>query len=59
MSDKRFEVIYKQGKLEHFRIIRDNETGVLYLQNHVGHGVSLTVLVDQDGKPLVDQNFKK
>lgn len=57
MSKKRFEVIYTQGTLELFKIIRDNETGVLYMQNHTGAGGGLTVMVDQKGNPLVDEGF--
>ncbi|NEU31744.1 hypothetical protein GN156_13315 [bacterium LRH843] len=59
MNDKRFEVIYKQGKLETFKIIRDNETGVLYMMNQSGYGGGITVMVDQEGKPLVDEGFRK
>lgn len=54
MNNKRFEIIYTQGKLEQFKVIRDNETGVLYMSNHAGAGGGLTVMVDQEGKPLVD-----
>ncbi|WP_313799664.1 DUF6440 family protein [Cytobacillus sp.] len=59
MDNKRFETIYTQGKLELFKIIRDNQTGVLYMLNLSGVGSGLTVMVDQEGKPLVDENFKK
>ena len=59
MDSKRFEVIYTQGKLEIFKIIRDNKTGVLYILNFSAAGSGLTVLVDPEGKPLVDENFKK
>ncbi|MCS0670113.1 DUF6440 family protein [Cytobacillus firmus] len=31
MDSNRFEIIYTQGKLELFKIIRDNQTGVLYM----------------------------
>lgn len=48
-----------QGKLEIFKIIRDNDTGVLYMLNHTGAGSGLTVMVDQEGNPLVDEGFKK
>lgn len=48
-----------QGKLEIFKIIRDNDTGVLYMLNHTGAGGGLTVMVDQEGNPLVDEGFKK
>lgn len=58
MADNRFETIYKQGKLELFKVIRDNETGVLYMLHQAGYGAGLTVMVDQEGKPLVDENFK-
>jgi hypothetical protein len=54
MDSKRFEIIYTQGKLDFFKIVRDNETGVLYLLNLNAAGSGLTVLVDQEGKPLVD-----
>ena len=35
------------------RIIVDTVTGVQYLSNKVGSGNGLTVLVDQNGKPLL------
>ncbi|GAA5421477.1 xylan 1,4-beta-xylosidase [Tetragenococcus halophilus] len=57
MSEKRFEEVYKQGKLTAEKIIRDNETGVLYLVYQEGYGMGLTVMVDKDGKPLVDESF--
>lgn len=57
MSEQRFEVIYTQGSFEVFKVIRDNETGVLYMQNHSGAGCGLTVMVDQEGKPLIDEGF--
>lgn len=56
--EKRFEVIHKQGAMEVFKIIRDNETGVLYMSNHSGYGGGITVMVDPDGKPLIDEDFK-
>lgn len=59
MDSKRFEIIYTQGKLEIFRIIRDNQTGVLYMLNLTAAGSGLTVMVDPEGKPLIDENFKK
>ena len=58
MSEKRFEEVYKQGKLTAEKIIRDNKTGVLYLVYQEGYGMGLTVMVDKDGKPLVDESFK-
>lgn len=59
MSKKRFEEIYAQGKLLSLqKIIRDNETGVLYLAHQEGNGVGLTVMVDKEGKPLIDEDVQ-
>lgn len=57
MANERFEEVYSQGKLRVTKIIRDNHTGVLYMMQQETYGVGLTVMLDQDGKPLVDQNF--
>lgn len=59
MDNQRFEMIYIQGKLEVFKVFRDNETGVLYMYHHAGPTGGLTVMVDQEGKPLIDKDFKK
>lgn len=59
MSEKRFEVIDKHGKLEQFKVIRDNETGVLYMSHIVGYAGGVTVMVDPQGKPLIDKEYKK
>lgn len=59
MENKRFEEVYKQGKLNIVKVIRDNETGVLYMLHQEGYGAGLTVMVDQDGKPLVEEGFLK
>lgn len=58
MGVKRFEIIEKQGKLTQFQVIRDNQTGVLYVSYTQGSGLAMTVMVDQDGKPLVDEEWK-
>ncbi|WP_400246348.1 DUF6440 family protein [Niallia sp. JL1B1071] len=57
MANKRFEDVYTQGKMEVTKIIRDNETGVLYMFRYGGPTSGLTVMVDKDGKPLVDKDF--
>lgn len=49
MSKNRFEEIYTQGKLKVTKILRDNETGVLYLLHQEGYGAGLTVMVDPEG----------
>lgn len=59
MSDKRFEEVYKQGKLKVMKVIRDNETGVLYMLHQEGYGSGLTVMVDREGNPLVDEGYKR
>lgn len=51
--DDRFEVIYEQGKLAVYKIIRDREIGVNYLYHAAGYGLSVTPLLDKDGKPTV------
>lgn len=57
MANKRFEEVYSQGKLKVMKIIRDNETGVLYMLHQQGYGAGLTVMVDRDGKPLIDADY--
>jgi len=59
MANKRFEEIYTQGKLKVTTIIRDNETGVLYMSHQHAYGSGLTVMVDEDGKPLIDEKYQK
>ena len=56
-GNKRFEVIENQGFVPTYEVIRDNETGVLYIAYNSNFGVGITVLVDQNGKPLVDNDF--
>lgn len=53
-DEKRFEVIHEQkSKLaETVRVLRDNETGVCYLQTWSGASGGVTLLVDRDGRPL-------
>lgn len=55
-KEKRFELKYSQGLLPNFQIIVDTETGVNYLyMNDCG----ITVLVDENGKPIVTKNKNK
>ena len=58
--DTRFEVIYKEGGAftSIRKIIRDNETGVQYLQIESGYGIALTPLLDNEGKPVTDPRYK-
>lgn len=57
--EKRFEIIEKEGFMEGTRIIVDTETGVQYLMAHWTNIGGLTVLVDKDGKPLLDPRYVK
>ena len=51
-KDKRFEKIYSQGAGA-MEIWVDKETGVNYLYHSSGYSGGLTVLLDQDGNPVV------
>ena len=51
----RFVETYYQckGLYGDVRIIVDRETGVAYLINDIANGGGITVMVDEDGKPLI------
>lgn len=51
-KEKRFEKIYSQGGGS-MEIWVDKETGVNYIYHASGYAGGLTVLLDQDGKPIV------
>lgn len=53
----RFEVTEKNGAIEGTKIIVDTKTGVQYLMAHAGYAGGLTVLLDRDGKPLLDPRY--
>ena len=55
-KERRFIVSNKEGQLEGAKIITDSQTGVQYLFAFEGYAGGLTVLVDKDGKPLVDKS---
>ena len=52
--DSRFEIVERQKLAigEIVEILRDKQTGVMYLYRRDGYSGGLTVLVDKDGKPL-------
>ena len=51
--DNRFEIVYEQHFYQgNTKIIRDKQTGVMYLYNQQGASGGMTVLVDKDGKPV-------
>ena len=55
MDKKRFVEVYSQGVNHVQKILVDTETGVNYLGviPSLAVGCGLTVLVDQNGKPIV------
>ena len=55
MANERFVETYSQGIVNVRKIIVDTETGVNYLllSSSTTDGCGVTVLVDQDGKPIV------
>ena len=53
VKDKRFTKVYAQGALGGLEIFVDTETSVQYLFAQSGYAGGLTVLVDQEGKPLL------
>jgi len=40
-------------------VIKDKETGVLYISKQSGRGGGMTVLVDREGKPLLDLSHEE
>ena len=51
-AEKRFEKIYTQG-MGTMEIWVDKQTGVNYLYHSGGYGGGLTVLLDNEGKPVI------
>ena len=53
-KERRFVISSREGQMEGVKIITDSQTGVQYLFAFEGYAGGLTVLLDKDGKPLVD-----
>lgn len=55
MAKERFVEVYNQGIVNVVRILVDTETGVNYVMgsHNKANGTGMTVLVDQNGKPVV------
>ena len=55
MAKERFVEVYSQGITNVEKIIADTETGVNYIlaSSALTVGCGMSVLVDQDGKPVV------
>lgn len=64
-EDKKFIKVFKERSLtESIQILLDTETGVNYIYLRSGYGLSLTPLLDSDGKVVVSsereiQNYKE
>ena len=52
---ERFKKVYTQGTLDVLEVWVDTETGVNYLYHRTGNAGGLTVLLDEDGKPVVTE----
>jgi hypothetical protein len=52
-TDKRFDVIHKEGSLSGFKIIVDKKTGVQYLFSWDGYAGGLTPLLDENGETMI------
>ena len=52
-KNDRFEKVYTQGAINIIEIWVDKETGVNYIYRLNGYGGGMTVLLDEDGKPVV------
>ena len=50
VENERFKTVYNK---DHERIIVDTETGVMYLCRYAGYGAGMTVMVDENGAPLI------
>ena len=57
-KERRFIMGKNEGSIDGVKIITDSVTGVQYLFAYAGYAGGLTILVDQNGKPLVDENIK-
>ena len=58
-EEDRFEKTYLQGNVNIIEIWVDKQTGVQYLFRYSGSAGGLTPLLDADGKPQIDPNYRK
>lgn len=54
-QDRMVEVSSQAANYGWFEIYKDNETGVHYLVHDRNNGTGICVMVDAEGKPLVDK----
>ncbi|EJO5349300.1 xylan 1,4-beta-xylosidase [Clostridium botulinum] len=53
MTKQRFVTTYNEGLIDTYKIIVDTKTGVNYLHIRSGFSTSITVLLDQNGNPIL------
>ena len=58
VKSERFEKVYSQGMLNTTEIWVDRETGVNYLYHASGYSGGMTVLLDEEGKPVISPVVK-
>lgn len=59
MKEKRFIVTENSDSFStRLRVIVDTKTGVQYLYAGMGYGGGVTVLVDENGKPIIAKEYK-
>ena len=54
-QDRFVDVDFSDARTGWFEIYKDTETGVHYLVHERNNGTGVCVMVDADGKPLVDK----
>ena len=59
MNGKRFIEKEEQGFMKGAKIIVDTETSVQYLFVNWGGAGGMSILIDRDGKPLLDKAYDK
>lgn len=52
-DNERFEKVYSQGSINVTEIWVDKETGVNYMFHASGYAGGLTVLLDEEGNPVI------
>ncbi|WP_125606449.1 DUF6440 family protein [Lapidilactobacillus bayanensis] len=57
-NENRFQVISDETTAfaSGTKILKDTQTGVLYLFHYSGYAGGLTVLLDQNGQPVIDRD---
>lgn len=54
----RFKKVYSQGTLTCTEIFVDLKTGVNYIYHSAGYSGGLTVLLDEQGKPVITPRYE-